>query len=353
MIRIAELTVDEKWALTKHIKHSQIILVRQKAQAIMFASSSVGTETISLGIGKNARTITEWLKDWNEQKLASLFSRHQGNSNASKLTPSQKEQIKQVLQDAPRTQGLPKEFWDVPTLKKYIRAEFGVVYECPQSYHFLLKYSNLSFKYPDTFDLKRDEVKIKERVQEIHDETKLFLRDSGWELFCADEVRIEQEAEIRKAWLKRGERTIVKVNRKKESQNYIGFLSQKNYRCFLYKLDWQKSEEILKAMKRLLSTPELHDKHIAIIWDNVAFHRSKLIKEALKKGNLLERVHLISMPPYAPDENPIEHVWNTAKKHQANIQHDTFAETKTRFENFVRNKTFKYSFRGVNRQHLR
>ena len=133
----------------------------------------------------------------------------------------------------------------------------------------------------------------------------------------------------------------------------IGFLSQKSYRCFIYKLDWQKSEEILKAMKRLLATPELHGKHIAIIWDNATFHRSAPIKKALKKGELLEKVHLIPMPSYAPDENPIEHVWNTAKKHQANIQHDTFSETKTRFENFVRNKTFKYSFRSINKQHLR
>jgi transposase len=50
------------------------------------------------------------------------------------------------------------------------------------------------------------------------------------------------------------------------------------------------------------------------------------------------------MPPYAPDNNPIEHVWNTAKQHIANIQHETFAQTKQAFSDFVASRLFNYSF---------
>jgi transposase len=50
------------------------------------------------------------------------------------------------------------------------------------------------------------------------------------------------------------------------------------------------------------------------------------------------------MPPYAPDENPIEHVWNTAKQKVANIQHETFNETKLAFANLITSQKFKYSF---------
>jgi len=351
MIRITELTVDEKWALRQHIKHSQIILIRQKAQAVIAAGVGNSTKDIAEIVGKDVRTVAGWLKDWNERKLSSIFSGHQDNDNAAKLTLAQKEEIKYALMLPPWEYGIPKEFWDVPTLKKYLRAEFGVVYDCPQSYHFLLKYSNLSFKYPNKFDIHRDELKVKERVKEIAREIKPLMTDNNWLVFCADEVRIEQEAEIRRAWLKKGEKTIIHVNRKKESQNYIGFLSQKyDHRCFIYKLDWGNSKEILKAMNRfLLNFPE---RRVAIIWDNARFHTSKQIKTELKKGGIMERVHLIPMPPYAPDENPIEHVWNEAKKHSANIQYDTFEQTKSRFENFVRNKAFKYTFRGVNKQYF-
>lgn len=58
----------------------------------------------------------------------------------------------------------------------------------------------------------------------------------------------------------------------------------------------------------------------------------------------MERVHLIAMPPYAPDYNPIEHVWNTAKQAVANIQQNTFAQTKQAFSDFVASRPFRYSF---------
>lgn len=147
-----------------------------------------------------------------------------------------------ALQQPPSAQHIPKEFWDVPSLKEYVEATFGVVYESPQSYHFLLRFSRLSFKYPDTFDRHRDEEKITERMEEIHKELTPFLKDETWEVFASDEVRIELESHTRRAWLKRGERTIVKVDRKREAQSYIGFLNQKSFTCHVYDMPWQNQD---------------------------------------------------------------------------------------------------------------
>ncbi len=102
------------------------------------------------------------------------------------------------------------------------------------------------------------------------------------------------------------------------------------------------STEVLKVFKEFLKL--YPDKRIAIVWDNAPFHKSKEIRQELRKNGILERVHLIPMPPYAPDENPIEHVWNTAKQKVANIQHETFNETKLAFANLITSQKFKYSF---------
>ena len=87
-----------------------------------------------------------------------------------------------------------KAFWDIPTLKEYVRAEFGIVYESVQSYHFLLKFSRLSFKYPDRFNLRRDEEAIKKRMFEIREEIAKYLSDPSWEVFASDETRLQLEA---------------------------------------------------------------------------------------------------------------------------------------------------------------
>lgn len=291
-------------------------------------------------ISRNEHAITRWIKDWNERRMASIFTGHKGNRNASKLTKEQRQEIKETLSEPPSDQGLPKEFWDVPTLKHYVEAKFGTVYESDRSYHFLLKFSNLSFKYPDTFDRRRDNDKIEERIAEIRKVIKPYLADPGWEVFASDEVRIELEALTRRAWLKRGRRTIVKVNRKREYQNYLGVLDQKTFTCHLYEVPWQNQEEVIKALTQFKT--EYPEKKICIIWDNAGFHKGKLIRRELSQGGVLENFHLINFPPYAPDKNPIEHVWNYAKGAIANIQHDTFLETKAAFASHVDGRKFQY-----------
>lgn len=336
-----KITKTERELLQKHSKNINLKLVRDKSLSVMMSEKGLSANDISDVIFRSPRSVRRWLKDWSKQRMSSIFTGHAKNDNASKLTIDQREEIQQALQSSPSDFGLPKEFWDVPQLKEYLSANFDIVYESEKSYYFLLQFSNLSFKYPDTFDRKRDEAFIAKRMKEIHKEIKPLLKDNSWEVFASDEVRIEQEAEIRRAWLQKGERTIIKVSRNKESQSYIGFLNQKDFNCELFELSWQKSSEVIKAFGVFLKAHP--DKHIAIIWDNASFHKSKEIRTALSKDNRLERVHLIPMPPYAPDHNPIEHVWNTTKQHIANIQHDTFEQTKTTFSEFINNRKFSYA----------
>lgn len=52
---------------------------------------------------------------------------------------------------------------------------------------------------------------------------------------------------------------------------------------------------------------------ILLIWDGAPIHRSKQIKEFLKRG-AAKRLHLEQLPGYAPDLNPDEGIWNDLKR---------------------------------------
>ncbi len=286
----------ETTLLQDYAKTAPLVLLRFKAQAILLAASGVSPGAMVAVFARKPSTIAQWLKDWRQRRLSSIFTGHRDNNNAGKLTPEQKAEVQQALQSPPSDFGFPKAFWDVPQLKTYVQAQFGVVYECADSYHFMLKFGNLSFKYADTFGRKRNEAFIAERMKAVKAEIALLLQDDDWEVFACDEVKMQQEAVIRRAWLKRGERTVMKVNRDKQSQSYIGFLNQKTFRCHLYEMPWQNSDEVLKAAKQFLR--EYPNKKICIVWDNAPFHKSLKIRGQLKTGGLLERVHLIAMPPY-------------------------------------------------------
>jgi transposase len=334
------LSKEEVAILQTYSTTSPIGLLRQKAQAVLLRFREVKIGDIAFSSGSSYRTVERWLKDFSLLRLASIFSGLVDNENAGKLTRVQKEEIRKTLQQPPSSSGLPKEFWDVPTLKDYVKAEFGVVYESRQSYHFLLKFSQLSFKYPTRFSVRRNEKLIKRRMKTVRKEIVWYLTNPAWAVFCADETRIMLEALTRRAWLRMGEKTILRVNRSREAQNYLGLLNQKTFRCHLYRIARGKQEEIVRAL--VIHLRYYPQKKICILWDNATCHRGKLLRQELKRGGLLERVHLINFPPYAPDMNPIEHVWKSGKETLSNKQFQTFEKTKAVFERAVSLPIFPY-----------
>jgi len=338
VIRIT-LSKDEITLLQGYTR-SPIELIQFKALTILGRHQEIPFSALAIMFHRDVRTLERWVKDFSVNRMASIFSGMVNNEHASKLTREQKEEIKKTLSQPPSDHGLPTDFWDVPTLRGYVAAEFGVAYECDQSYHYLLRFSRLSFKYPERFDVHRDEQAIAVRIQEIREEIAPFLKDPNWEVYASDETGLQLEALTRKAWLKKGEKTIIKTERSKEKQNYLGFLNLKNGKCNVYHIARGQQKYILSATKKhIAKTP---GKRICIIWDNGKFHKGKLIIEALKKGQSLERVHLISLPPYAPDTNPIEHVWREGKQATANHQFKDFDDTKQSFEKKINGRIFNY-----------
>lgn len=315
-------------------------LIRLKAQAILMRNRKMKLEDIAELVFRDVRTIERWIKDFSQRRMASIFSGLAENENAGKLTRKQKEEIRGVLQQSPSEQGLPKAFWNIPTLKEYVRAEFGVVYESVQSYHFLLKFSQLSFKYPDRFNIRRDEEAINKRMIEIRTEMADYLVNPSWEVFVSDETRLQLEAITRRAWLKKGEKTVIKVERNREFQNYLGMLDQKTFKNEVYPISWGRQKEIIKALvNHIRKYPK---KRICIVWDNAKCHKGKLLRGQLRKDGLLARVHLVNLPPYAPDMNPIEHVWRWGKDAISNTQFGTFEKTKEAFVTSVTSRRFRY-----------
>lgn len=68
------------------------------------------------------------------------------------------------------------------------------------------------------------------------------------------------------------------------------------------------------------------DSLLLVIWDGSPIHRGEAVKTFLSGGGA-ERVHLERLPPYAPDLNPDECVWNHLKNVElANVCSGNFPE---------------------------
>ncbi|UNX53211.1 IS630 family transposase [Georgenia sp. TF02-10] len=338
---LIELDGTEWSILMKYKEQAPYKLMRLKAEALMLLHENVDIGTVARFVDRRPSTVRAWVRDWQKMRLASVHTGHAENLNASKLTADQRAQVAQILASPPSEQGLPAQFWDVPNLASWLHNHFEVVYESDSSYHFLLHMAGMTFHKPEAVDKRRgDEATIAKRMAEIHQEIAPHLADPDTIVVAADEVRIEHEAILRRAWQMAGTTTRIEVDRQRQAQSYIGFLHQDDGKVDLRRLDWQNSDTIIEALTAF--TAAHPKKKIVIVWDNAAWHRSKALRAHLGPGNLLERIHLIHMPPYAPDHNPIEHVWGEAKTSISNIQRATFDQTRTAFEGFIRGNKFPY-----------
>lgn len=337
-----QLLIDaERKILMEYKLHAPHLLMRIKSEALLLLNENVDIEIVARFVDRQVSTIRAWITHWREMRLASIRTGHAGNLNASKLTADQRREVNSVLAATPADDTLPAEFWSVPKLKQWLFDRFEVVYESDTSYHFLLRMAGLSFHAPEAFDRRRGtEAAINARVQQIRDELAAPLADPDTLVFSADEVRLDQEAILRRAWYTKGAKTKLEVNRSRQSQSYIGFLDQNTGDCTVKRLSWQNAETILAALTELVD--EHPDNNIVIVWDNAGHHNNKLLRSNLGPGNTLERVKLINFPPYAPDHNPIEHVWGDAKTNISNIQHRTFGATLQAFEDHITTRQFKY-----------
>ena len=131
------------------------------------------------------------------------------------------------------------------------------------------------------------------------------------------------------------------VDRKKTSQSFFGALSLTSKKVKLYPIEGnQNTEQTILALERLQR--ETETEKIAVVLDNARFHHAKALTDLYEPGQLLERITPIHLPPYAPDHNPVEHVWNAAKSNIANIQRETPEETFGAFASYVTGRSFDY-----------
>ncbi|AYW77259.1 IS630 family transposase [Propionibacterium acidifaciens] len=227
-------------------------------------------------------------------------------------------------------------------MREVVKTLSDAEHQSDPSYQLLLRFCGLSFELPDPFDEHRDEKAITRRMAEVKTQVNALL-DAGWEVYTADEVRLEHEAETRRMQLPKGQRTKLSVDRRKTSQSFFGALSLTSKKVKLYPIEGnQNTEQTILALERLQR--ETGTGKIAVVLDNARFHHAKALTGLYEPGQLLERITPIHLPPYAPDHNPVEHVWNAAKNNIENIQHETPEETFGASASHVTGRAVDYDF---------
>ena len=130
---------------------------------------------------------------------------------------------------------------------------------------------------------------------------------------------------VRKTWSPVGQTPVLCHRYRHDRISAISGIavSPKRFHCTLYCQLYEdniQAEEVAVFLRHLLRQIQ---GHLIVLLDNGKIHRGDPMEELLARTT---RLHLEPFPPYAPELNPDEGVWNHLKSTLANGRPDTQAE---------------------------
>ena len=128
------------------------------------------------------------------------------------------------------------------------------------------------------------------------------------EIFFADEAGVRSDFHSGKTWAPRGKTPIVRVTGARFGFNLLSAVTAKGQMRFMAVKGKVNAAVFCDFLRRLVFKAE---RPIFLILDGHPVHRAKKVKQFIE--SLKDKLRLFSLPPYSPELNPDESVWNELK----------------------------------------
>ena len=125
-----------------------------------------------------------------------------------------------------------------------------------------------------------------------------------------DEASPQTKANTQRVWYFT-KKPIIK-NTSKFRANTFGIYSPNGNSILTFR-DQSKKEDVCEVLREFVKANP--GKRIVLVLDNFSSHRSKLVQKYAVQNN----IHLVYLPPYSPDLNPIEQIWRAIRRYISTI----------------------------------
>ena len=311
-------------------------------------------EEVIQSLGLSIATVYRWLAlyragGWNALKN----SKGQGGGRPQKLSSKQIQWIyKAVTGGDPRQQSFDFALWTCKLVSQLIERQFKVKLS-RWSVSRLLKQLGLSPQKPLKKAYQQDPEKVEKWLKKQFPQIKSAAKKHNATIYFGDEAGIRSDHQSGTTWGKVGETPTVESNGSRTSLNLISAVSTSGKMKFMVLDGGFNAGVFIDFIKRLLQGEK---KRVILIVDGHPAHKAKKVRDFIK--TVQDRFKLFFLPPYSPELNPDELVWNDLKSNVigrkvANTKEElkTMArsglrkiqKTKGRVESYFRKKSVAYA----------
>ncbi len=283
----------------------------------------------------NRSTIHRWVKRYRKHKEVGL-KRCTVSGRPSLLKSIKDETFLSIILRPATDLGYETDFWTCRRLCQVIRQKFRL-YVSHWTVWRRLRDLNLTYQKPERRYFEASEQQRRQWRRQELPKIRRALRRYNAILYCQDESTIRLSAILAKTWAPRGQTPIQRVTGNRASIAAMSAISRSGQLVFKLHEKRIASDEIIQFLQQLL----IHHKrrHLVIIMDQATPHVSQKTQRFIDSQ---KRLHIFYLPPYSPDWNPDEQVWNHLKHqelkgHQAKTKQEIMNLTKQKLTNMANN----------------
>lgn len=282
-------------------------LAQLRIRAVSQIRKGTSPEVIAKTLGVNRTTVYGWLSRFADGGYANL-KRKKAPGRVPILDAQQMRILFYTIVDTtPEQMKMPFALWSCALIQEFIRRRFGVKLSKVTVSRVLAKIG-LSFQRPLQRAYEQNTTLVKNWLKDEFPKLQRLAKRENAEVFFEDESGVRSDAQVGKTWGRVGKTPVVKATGKRFGLNLVSAISPRGEFRFMMTKGTFGGKEFVEFMKRLLSTCK---RKVFLIADGHPAHKSKLVRKFLEEAK--GRLRLFFLPPYSPELNPDELVWNALK----------------------------------------
>lgn len=242
------------------------------------------------------RTLSSWVNKFNRQGIDGLIEKNRPG-RPSKIGDDKTAQYKHFIENP---QSVNQSHWTARKFHGYLTKEL----DQEIGYSTVVRWlhdQGFCLKVPRSWPDRQDEEKRKIYLEKL----KELLQEPDIDLWYLDETGIEGDPRPRNRWAQKGEKLRHPYEGTHIRQSATGTVCPRTGEFYALIYSHSDSQTFQSFLENANQDIRLERKRNILILDNASWHKGKRIKW----GNF-EPFYL---PPYSPDLNPIERLWNLMK----------------------------------------
>jgi transposase len=280
----------------------------RRITALLLLADGHSVPAVATRLGVGVSTVYAWLHAFMVERLASLHYRRPPGRPA-KLTPTQKQRLKEILHADPEAAGYPTGCWNTALVQDLLLRQFGVLYNV----HYLSELlHNLGFSYQKARFVSDhlDEEHRRRWLTEVWPTIVQQARQTGALLLFAAEASFAQWGSLGYTWAPTGQQPVIKTCGKRKGYKVLGLIDYFSGRLFWRGQTGRFTAESYCAF--LASVLAATARPLIVVQDGARYHTAGKTREFIAAH--ADRLTVYQLPSYSPDYNPIEHLWRNVKR---------------------------------------